>query len=316
MSFTITNGPQWHDTTGAQIQAHSGGMHIEDGVYYWYGTHMGPGVTGNVVDVGVVCYRSTDLMNWEPLGPILTPINEDGHDIRKGCRMERPKIVKHADGRYLMWFHWVESGCGHESARTGVAEADSITGPFRYLGTLNPDGWDPRDQTLFKDTDGSVYHVYAAGQALRCNRTINISLISDDYRRPSGMWTPAFAERSMEAPAIINKDGRYWMFCSGCSGWNPNRCRVAWADNMLGPWYESGDPCREHADEDTSVMYHSQPNYAFELVAKPGHFVLMADRWNGQDHHQSRPIWLPILFDDQGMASLNWYAEWGPEVWG
>lgn len=312
-SFLIHNGPQWTDINGDHIQAHSGGMFIENGTYYWYGTHMGEGPKGNLGEVGIVGYRSQDLMNWEPLGVMLPVSQDESHDLYRGLRMERPKVIKREDGKYVMWFHWVRSGCGHEVAQTGVAVADQIEGPYRYVGRFHPDGWMARDMTLFQDRDGSAYHVYAAGQADRWNNTLNISVLSNDLLKPSGTMIQAFPERFMEAPAIIYTQQHYWMICSGCSGWNPNRGRAAKAKSMLGPWFETGDPCVENDKEPTHLMFRSQPNHAFELIDQPGCFVLMADRWHPEDHSLSRPIWLPI-FIREGRVVLEWFDSWGPEV--
>src|SRR5262245_36843754 len=72
-----TTGECWLDTAGHPIQAHGGGILQHDGFYYWYGEnrdaperqingkprHAGGGVAG---------YRSKDLLNWTPLGVVLT----------------------------------------------------------------------------------------------------------------------------------------------------------------------------------------------------------------------------------------------------
>ena len=50
-----------------------------------YGTHMGDGPTGNLGEVGIVGYRSTDLMNWEPIGTLLP---EQAEEVTKLARME------------------------------------------------------------------------------------------------------------------------------------------------------------------------------------------------------------------------------------
>ena len=43
--------------------------------------------------MGVEVYSSTDLMNWTDEGVALAVSEEDGHDIERGCIMERPKVV-------------------------------------------------------------------------------------------------------------------------------------------------------------------------------------------------------------------------------
>ena len=72
--------------------------------------------------------------------------------------MERPKVI-HNDrtGKYVMWFHLELKGKGYKAARVGVAVSDSPTGPFRYLGSMRPNGNMSRDMTLFKDDNGDAY---------------------------------------------------------------------------------------------------------------------------------------------------------------
>ena len=82
-----------------------------------------------------------------------------------------------------MWLH-VDSD-DYNKAAAGVAVSDSPTGVFTYLGSMHPNGQISRDMTLFKDDDGKAYHIYSSEQ----NSTLYISLLSDDYLKPSGTHT-------------------------------------------------------------------------------------------------------------------------------
>ncbi len=86
-----------------------------------------------------------------------------------------------------MWLH-VDSD-DYNKAAAGVAVSDSPTGVFTYLGSMHPNGQISRDMTLFKDDDGKAYHIYSSEQ----NSTLYISLLSDDYLKPSGTFTRNFA---------------------------------------------------------------------------------------------------------------------------
>ena len=49
-----------------------------------------------------------------------------------------------------------------------------------------------------------------------------ISLLTDDYLKPSGRFTRNFVKESREAPAVFKYNGKYYMLSSGCTGWDPN----------------------------------------------------------------------------------------------
>ena len=79
----IYPGEVWRDTTGKPIQAHGGGILYRGGVYYWYGENRdvptfvnSKGNTGTPL-VGVNCYASTDLINWEFRGIVLPAVTDD-----------------------------------------------------------------------------------------------------------------------------------------------------------------------------------------------------------------------------------------------
>ena len=50
--------------------------------------------------------------------------------------MERPKVIYNERTRkFVMWFHLELKGQGYWAARSAVAESDTPTGPFRYIGS-------------------------------------------------------------------------------------------------------------------------------------------------------------------------------------
>jgi len=302
---TIHNGEDWLDASGARINAFCGGILRHEGWWWWYGTHYGDGPKGNLADVGITLYRSRAFAKWERVGVILGVSDQFTQDLHRGCRFERPKILRHPDGRFVMWFHLVLSGCSHHTAFAGVAEADRIEGPWTYLGSFLPDGFMLRDMTLFQDLDGTAYLYYSAGRQYRWNSTLHAAVLSADYRQTSGLFTPLLAERFTEAPAVVRLSGRYWLLGSGCSGWAPNRLRSAVSDHPLGPWYELGDPCAPNAEPSDALGYRSQPANILTIPGWEDRAILMADRWNAEDHAKDRHIWLPFSVAD-GRPRLNW----------
>ncbi len=97
----ITPGQEWPDRKGEHINAHGGGLLFHEGKYYWYGENRP--ARGFTTEVGVEVYSSSDLMNWEDEGVALAVSEEAGHDIERGCIMERPKVVRNPKtGKFVM----------------------------------------------------------------------------------------------------------------------------------------------------------------------------------------------------------------------
>ena len=139
----MINGELWRDTDGVHINAHGGGLLKDGDTWYWYGEHKTEGSKGNRAQVGVGCYSSKDLTTWKNEGIALKVSNEAGHDIEKGCILERPKVVKAPQtGKYVMYFHLERKSLGYEDARVGIAVADKATGPFVFVKSLWPNAGD------------------------------------------------------------------------------------------------------------------------------------------------------------------------------
>ena len=133
----ITPGQEWPDRKGEHINAHGGVLLFHEGKYYWYGENRP--ARGFTTEVGVEVYSSSDLMNWEDEGVALAVSEEAGHDIERGCIMERPKVVRNPKtGKFVMLFHLELKGKGYAAARVGFAESDSPVGPFRFIRSLRP----------------------------------------------------------------------------------------------------------------------------------------------------------------------------------
>jgi beta-xylosidase len=151
-----------------------------------------------------------------------------------------------------------------------------------------------RDMTLFVDDDGSAYHVYASEE----NGTLHLSQLSDDYLRPSGNYVRVFPGEFREAPAIMKRRDRYFLFTSGCTGWKPNPLKVAVADSIWGPWEDLGNPC-VGIPEEIATTFESQPTYVLPVAGERGAFIFMADRWRPQNAIDGRYVWLPINFENE-----------------
>ncbi len=305
-------GEVWLDTDGQPINAHGGGFLRYGEKYFWYGelkigktrtpeSNRSWGGT-RVESAGVSCYSSTDLYNWKNEGNVLRAVPGDPqHDLHPSKVLERPKVIRHAgSGKFAMWMH-IDSA-NYKLAHAGVATSDNPTGPFHYLGSMRPDDSMSRDMTVFQDDDGKAYLVYASEE----NATMHISLLSDDYLKPSGRMVRVFEGRSMEAPAVFKHAGKYYLMASGCTGWAPNAARSAVADSMLGPWKELGNPCRGPESE---LTFKGQSTFILPVAGRPGTFIFMGDRWKPRDLQDSRYLWLPVKLTGTGFE-VEWRDAW------
>ena len=59
----IVPGGRWHDTDGNLVNAHAGGVIVDDaGKFWWFGEYK---VQGQTEGGGVSVYSSDDLATWE-----------------------------------------------------------------------------------------------------------------------------------------------------------------------------------------------------------------------------------------------------------
>jgi hypothetical protein len=333
-------GRVWRDTEGHPINAHAGGVLFHADKYYWYGESKS-GRTylpdcnqswgGTRVDVsGVSCYASANLYDWKNEGLALAAVPDDPrHDLHPSKVVERPKVIyNRAAKQFVMWMH-IDS-TDYSAARLGVAVSSAPTGPFKYLGSFRPDagawpanlpesertpaagnavardfksGQMAHDMTLFVDDDEKAYVVYASED----NATMHVSALTDDYLRTAGKYARILVGRSMEAPVVFKHQGKYCLIASGCTAWAPNAARAAVADSIFGPWKELGNPC---VGKDSETTFQSQGTFVLPAPHAPGRFIFMADRWSQWDLAESRCIWLPLEFEQDGKPLVRWRDSW------
>ncbi|MCC5691552.1 hypothetical protein LH484_26610, partial [Klebsiella pneumoniae] len=123
-----------------------------------------------------------------------------------------------------MWFHLELAGKGYSAARTGVATADKVTGPYTFIKSYRPNarklayytgeisdneklnlnkqvikadsifqrdlpgGQMARDMTLYVDDDGKAYHIFSSEE----NKTLHIAELSDDYTSHTGKFSRVY----------------------------------------------------------------------------------------------------------------------------
>lgn len=248
--------------------------------------------------------------------------------------------------KYVMWFHLELKGMEYKAARSGVAVSDKVTGPYKFVRSMRPNagqwpineedhrkipldegqytdypdglpahtdslnilgrdfhtGQMARDMTIFVDDDGKAYHIYSSEE----NSTTHIAELSDDYLSHTGKYVRVFVDRYMEAPAVFNRNGKYYFIGSGCTGWAPNAARSAVAESIWGPYTELGNPCR---GKDAEITFGGQSTYVQKVEGKDDLYIFMADMWKPENAIDGRYIWLPVSFEGDKPV-INWADSW------
>ncbi|ERN02774.1 uncharacterized protein LOC18430894 isoform X2 [Amborella trichopoda] len=328
-------GRIWLDTDGNPIQAHGGGILYDkkSATFFWYGENKdGPTFQAHkkgaarVDIIGVSCYSSKDLWTWKNIGVVLRGEKYNlTHDLHESNVLERPKVIYNdLTNQYVMWMHIDD--VNYTKASVGVAISSSPIGPFKYLHSKRPHGFDSRDMTIFKDDNNKAYIIYSSED----NSELHIGPLTDDYLDVTREMRTVLVGQKREAPALFKHMGTYYMITSGCTGWAPNEAMAHAAESIMGPWETLGNPCIGGNGIFRATTFFSQSTFVVQLPGLPEYFLFMADRWNPADLRDSRYVWLPLTvggaadepleysfgFPLWSRVSIYWHRRWRlPQGW-
>lgn len=338
-SAPLYNGGEWYDTDGHRINCHGGNIIKTDSLYYWYGEHRpgfdapyqkgvacysspdlvnwkNEGIvlpvvsdTASVMQRGctierpkvVYCPRTGKYMLWfhhELKGRGYAAAHVA---VAESCSPTGPFKFLYSQrvnpGRYPLNFDKRFKGRKWDAAgaewwtpewRQAVNEG-MFTERDRRGGQMS------RDMTIFVDDDGTAYHIYSSEE----NATLQIAELTKDYARHTGRYIRIFPTGLNEAPVVFKKDGKYWMICSGCTGWAPNEARMFSADDIMGKWTEHPTPFAGRGRETT---FDAQG--AFPLTVD-GRIYFFADEWRPGCLADSRYKCWPVEFDADGTPVIR-----------
>lgn len=294
---------------------------------YWYGEYR----YGSGNALGVSCYRSTDMVNWEWRCNIL-PESASPELYTDGYFLERPKVIyNEKTGKYVMWGHREGTGWNYGYASIIVAVGDAPDEEFKFVKAFrpfddpaldvhdngytsdqsnnnSPYGYMSRDCTLFVDDDGTAYFASSA----RENTTMNIYRLTDDYLDVDTSWISqdALKINQKEAPCIIKRNGIYYAVTSDTDGWNVTPSRWFWAKHIGGPWRAGGvfSDNWNGGNNSSNDRYgdNSQPAYIFKLTATNGSgknsWLYLGDRWGPafgkSSTYDNEQVLMKVEFDD------------------
>ena len=310
---------EWLDTRGEIINAHDGGIIFVDGKYYWYG--MGLRALGQEKDekngaateIGINLYSSNNLLEWNYEGVVLSTSKDIQSPLRAPMRLERPKIIYNKKTKkFVMWFHYVGYPGNHGQeigfADAGVAVADNITGPFKFIGHHRPinDSGAVKDCTLFMENDSTAYFIYDRKMP-NSSRCLHIVKLSDDFLHTTDNWAKIDVASRREAPTVIKQNGTYFLVTSDVSGWKANAAKTYKSSNIFGPWTEAGNPC---IGEQKESAYNTQCTYAFKINGTENSYIIMLERHNTSNFLKCSYVWLPIEIDKSQQLNFSYQKEW------
>jgi hypothetical protein len=297
----ISPGKLFLDQDGNVAQLHGVGIQKYGDTFFAWGEDKSQGGTFG----GVACYSSPDLCTWTFHGHALA-VTEDVPELASGRVIERPKVLRNRDGKYVMFVH--ADSADYSDARVGWAISDRPEGPYEFLRSERPLGNISRDIGVFADDNGDGYLLSedrASG--------LHIYRLTDDYLAVESIVSTTLAPESdhplgthgYESPAMVKVAGLYYLFGSDLTGWSTNDNKYATATSPRGPWGEWQD-FAPHG----SATYDSQTSTIVTVEGIHGRsHIYVGDRWIREDLFHSAPVWLPIDIAD-GKASLKWADEW------
>ncbi len=349
---TIKPGEIWLDNNGVHINAHGGGILVDDGIYYWFGEHKIEGEKGNQARVGVHCYSSKNLLDWKDEGIALKVSEDPESEITVGSVIERPKVIYNPKTKkYVMWFHLELKGQGYKAAKTGVAVSDQPTGPYTFLNAVNPNAgvW-PMDYPnelktrQFSDSlkswseewklaveDGMFIHRdFEKGQMAR-DMTLYIDTDGKAYHIHASEenLTLHIAELTDDFQDFTGKYIRVQptghneapsIFKHSGKYYMITSGCTGWAPNaarLLVADSVMGNwkyINNPCIGSDNDLTFHSQSTYILPVQGKKDAYVFMADRWTPENAIDGRYIWLPVQFNEKGLPYLEWMDEWSLDI--
>jgi len=345
-------GELWLDNNGVHINAHGGGILYYGDTYYWFGEHKIEGAKGNRAYVGVHCYSSKDLYNWKDEGIALAVSKDPNSDIVEGCIIERPKVIYNPKTqKFVMWFHFEPKNSNYGGAMVGIAQADHVTGPFRYIRST-------RATPKTYPVNVLPLHRLPVPDSLKMERSNlkpgehpdSVNTLGRDFEK---------GQHSRDMTLFVDDDGKAYHICSSESNstihineltddfldFSGKYVRAFIGCRMEAPavfkkdglYYFIGSECTGWApnpahsavapsiwgpwtelgnpciDEGKETTYDSQSTYILPVQGKKDVFIYMGDRWRPQNAIDGRYIWLPVEFEN-GRPILKWYDKWGIDI--
>jgi Ricin-type beta-trefoil lectin domain/Glycosyl hydrolases family 43 len=292
-SNLVPGGAQF-DQNAKQVQLHGLGIVKVGSTYYGFGEDKTGESSAAAYFQNIPCYHSTDLTNWTYQSEALT--KQASGDLGPNRIVERPKVIYNAStAKYVMYLHIDDSSYGE--AKVGVATSSSVCGPYTYIDSFQPLGFQSRDEGLFQDTNGSAYLLSED----RANG-LRIDALSADYLTVTSS-VALFAD--YEAPAMFKVGSRYYLLGSHLTGWSTNDNQYTSSTSLSSGWSAWSDFATAGSN-----TYNSQTSNVVTVAGSSATtYVFTGDRWNTSNLGASALLWLPITVSGATL-SVGWHNAW------
>jgi len=241
-------------------------------------------------------------------------------------------VFNPATKKYVLWANAV--GCA--GGEYVVAVSDAPGGPFSFSNFATPANLSSLgDFALLVDDDGAAYAVathlvHGAGP-----RDMIVFGLTADFTGFSGVRTDVLpGQKLVEAPAFFKRGDTYFILLGGCTcmGLYGGGVGVLTAPHPLGPWTNiSGtlDPgCKMYAQTTCFQMgpgavcnpvTQAQQNFVMEVPLAGGGTAMVwtGDRWQqspNKMYDEQPQTWLPLTFDGDAIAPLEWVDAFSLDV--
>lgn len=220
-----------------------------------------------------------------------------------------PAVSQGADGRWVLYF----TAASHQDhvQCIGVATADDPTGPY-LPASDSPLICDEElggaiDAAPFIDTDGTRYLLWKNdGNSRGLDTWIFIAPTSPDGLTLIGEPVPLIKQTEswegdlVEAPTLIQREGKYWLLYSANFYGSPEYTTgAAWSDSLLGPYTKMDEPLL------TSDATQTRGPGGQAVVSTPEGDVIFFHSWDELDLYRGM-LKLPLNWvDGQPVADAS-----------
>lgn len=135
---------------------------------------------------------------------------------------------------------------------------------------------------------------------------LHIYKLTDDYHNVSSETYLFPDPGNIEAPALMKRDGLYYLFGSHLSGWSNNDNVYSTSKSLSSGWSD----WKTFADVG-SKTYSSQTTYVISI--DDNRAIYMGDRWVSDNLMTSTYVWLPLDISGEDVT-MKWYDQWAPNL--
>ena len=219
-------------------------------------------------------------------------------------RTESVNVVQAADGTVTLWAH-AEGPSGYTKAAV-VSIYGKPGGEFNTKGPFRPLGNQSRDISVYADKSTGEGYLFSATNN---NSDLAIYKLTKDFSDIDESFGCVITARGLrrEAPAMVKKDGWYYLFSSGTNGWMPTACGYMAARTVKG------------LADAKLMMYGNSATYGAQSGGvkiwgtETKNYVMCANRWSGQ-WNPPEPAsercgrFIPLNLEDGIVTGTSWQA--------